>query len=269
MVEHELDKVFGAIVRLRNIVEQLNQRATPYEQVPPVASQAILDELPSIFDFAVKMDFKVAIGRLGTLKTGLEGGATCHNASQHLQNLMSELYWDLDGFKFLSLSSAESSLYASSPDELFGTNFCTRFPSVADEISEAAKCLGLQRGTASVFHLTRILEAAAKGIWESLVLCGLGSAKSAPAKGWGEWSAWASECIAQVKWGTIGPPNADKESFYLDVNATMRAVYKAWRCPTSHFEKTYTMERATQIYDACRHLSQVVAEHLDESGAYY
>ena len=42
--------------------------------------------------------------------------------------------------------------------QLFGDDVARAFPSSKGDIDEAGKCLALDRGTACVFHLMRILE---------------------------------------------------------------------------------------------------------------
>src|SRR5207245_2918398 len=43
-------------------------------------------------------------------------------------------------------------------NQLFGEPVEIKFPEVADDIKEAGKCLALDRSTATVFHLMRVLE---------------------------------------------------------------------------------------------------------------
>lgn len=48
--------------------------------------------------------------------------------------------------------------YFQPDDPLFGAVFERAFPSAIFELEEAAKCLALDRPTAAVFHLMRIME---------------------------------------------------------------------------------------------------------------
>jgi hypothetical protein len=60
---------------------------------------------------------------------------------------------------FLSLDKDSVPYYRQS-EPLFGLAVERRFPSASEDISEAGKCLGLGRSTASVFHLMRAMELA-------------------------------------------------------------------------------------------------------------
>jgi hypothetical protein len=63
----------------------------------------------------------------------------------------------------LSLSEEAQALF--DPKEpLFGQLVADRFPDAADDISEAGKCLALQRGTAAVMHLMRVVEVGLKAL---------------------------------------------------------------------------------------------------------
>jgi hypothetical protein len=52
--------------------------------------------------------------------------------------------------------------------QLFGPDVAESFPSAAIDIEEAGKCLAYQRGTASVFHLMRVMEAGLKAVSAAL-----------------------------------------------------------------------------------------------------
>src|SRR5438445_4566813 len=61
-------------------------------------------------------------------------------------------------------------------DQLFGKEVAARFPESGEDIAEAGKCLALDRGTACVMHLQRVLE------------CGLAALGLAtPLRDWGKY----------------------------------------------------------------------------------
>jgi hypothetical protein len=78
--------------------------------------------------------------------------------------LVSGFYNALKAETCLFLSRSDLAYYK--PDEpLFGSDVLTKFGSATnDDIEEAGKCLALGRGTATVFHLMRVLESAAQSI---------------------------------------------------------------------------------------------------------
>jgi hypothetical protein len=62
---------------------------------------------------------------------------------------------------------------------------------------------------------------------------------------WGKYLA-AIDAELQNRLTLSGPKNPD-DQFYAEGRITFDAVRRAWRNPTMHVEKTYTMERAEEI----------------------
>jgi hypothetical protein len=73
----------------------------------------------------------------------------------HLKDIADRLRDELDGRLFLQVSRPD---YFEPREALFGPEVEAKFPSANPEIEEAGKCLALQRPTACVMHLMRVLE---------------------------------------------------------------------------------------------------------------
>jgi hypothetical protein len=138
----------------------------------------------------------------------------------------------------------------------FGAEVEARFPSANEDIYEATKCLALGRGTACVMHLMRVVESGLKCLAETL---GVGDQ--------GDWGAYirAIESELELRIRAAGKRTAD-EQFYAEAKAMIDNVRRAWRNPTMHVERTYSPERADEIYRAVRslmnHLATKLAEYL-------
>jgi hypothetical protein len=83
----------------------------------------------------------------------------------------------------------------------------------------------------------------------------------------GDWGAYLRAIEAELE-GRIkkaGKRTAD-EQFYAEAKAMIDNVRRAWRNPTMHVERTYSPERADEIYRAVRslmnHLATKLAEYL-------
>lgn len=119
----------------------------------------------------------------------------------------------------------------------------TKFVPANQDIEEAGKCLALSRGTATVFHLMRVMEAGLKALAKPLGI------PYAP--------TWESY-ITQI--GTkIGEKHKRKtakwkreEPFFRDVLGDLQTVKIAWRNPTMHIVRHYTPEEAEEIFRAVR-----------------
>jgi hypothetical protein len=129
-----------------------------------------------------------------------------------------------------------------------------KFPSAAEDISEAGKCLACGRSTACVMHLGRVLEVGLKVLAGAL---GVG-----PQHDWGKYlSRIDDELTKRMK--SAGARTAD-EQFYAEAHAMFDSVRRAWRNPTMHVDKTYTVERAEEILIAVRSFMRHLAMKLQE-----
>jgi hypothetical protein len=81
----------------------------------------------------------------------------------------------------LILSNQDADLY--SAERPFGQDVATQFPFLVYELDEAAKCLALDRSTASAFHSIRALEAAIKALARCL---GIPDPTRAVDRNWGK-----------------------------------------------------------------------------------
>ena len=85
-------------------------------------------------------------------------------------------------------------------------------------------------------------------------------------KGWGDYRNEVNLYLENKKKEPRPAHWSTREPFYLEVHAQLSAVYRAWRNPTMHMEKTYTQDHAQQILEASKALMVHSASHLDEGG---
>lgn len=139
-----------------------------------------------------------------------------------------------------------------------GDEVLAHFPETRFDIEEGGKCLAFDRGTACVFHLSRVVEAGLYHISREAQKCrivypGPGSTRS--------WEHWLSPIEAELRkdrklksdvWNAVEP------SYATMVNL-LRAVSAAWRHPTLQGEAKYTVEEARDIFDATCEFMRYVA----------
>jgi hypothetical protein len=75
-----------------------------------------------------------------------------------LKELGNSIRREMQAEVFFHLPASRAKFYDNK--ELFGEQSVYKFPDLQDDIREAGNCLALGRGTACVFHLMRIMEAA-------------------------------------------------------------------------------------------------------------
>lgn len=139
-------------------------------------------------------------------------------------------------------------LYVLAPDKQKYFSLPTRASSMVDKLPKAipdledsGKCISLNQGTASVYHSMRVLESALKAL---ATLLGIPYAPS--------WESY----ITQIE-TKIGQKHKKKtiswkrdEAFFRDVLGDLQAIKIAWRNPTMHIVRRYSIDEAEQIYNA-------------------
>jgi hypothetical protein len=160
---------------------------------------------------------------------------------------------ELDGRVFLMLSS-EGIPYYQQKDPPFGAAVFDAFPSANEDISEASKCLALDRGTACVMHLMRAAEVG---------LTALAAAVNVTKQN--DWGSYLREIEkALVASAKASGARSKDEQFYSEAATSIDHLKRAWRNATMHVDRSYSVERAREIFQAIgsfmRHLAMKISE---------
>jgi hypothetical protein len=169
---------------------------------------------------------------------------------------------ELTKVTLLSLDGDEKEMFEQG-EPPFGEAVHTAFPSSRYDISEAAKCLALDRGTACVFHLTRALEAPLHCLLKEVGI------KEPPPnwnKGLNDFDSSLSAVQTQMEKNSKEKPAGwkEKEQFLSEASAHLRNIKNAWRNDASHIGEKYTVDEASRIYWATQNLFEVLAKRLSE-----
>src|SRR5579864_3349311 len=147
--------------RLASMTGQLMVRLEG--SLPPM--EQIIETLAELHRECGKLDLPLSQAHLDRFRDGLSTFANLPLpiVAARMRDMVVELnmrVWDeLKSRFFLSIPS-ESVAYYRPATPLFGPAVEAKFSRMSEDISEAGKCLALNRSTASVFHLMRILELA-------------------------------------------------------------------------------------------------------------
>jgi hypothetical protein len=138
---------------------------------------------------------------------------------------------------------------------LFGQDVHDRFPSALDDIEGAGKCLALGEGTAGVLHCMRVMEVGLRALAGSL---GIPYAPS--------WESYLSQISARIgaKHKTKGVKWKRDEKFYRNVSGDLLTVKQAWRNPTMHVGRKYSVEEADEVFKAVRTFMKQLGTKLCE-----
>ena len=155
---------------------------------------------------------------------------------------------------FLHVSPERSESYEQR-EPIFGQVVADKYPSVAYDIAEAGKCLALDRSTACVFHLMRTLESGLKSLSRAL---GIPYAPS--------WESHLKQINEKVtmKHKKKGIKWRRDESFFKEIAGNLTAIKIAWRNPTMHIVRVYTLEEADDIFRTTRTFMQRMASRFSD-----
>jgi hypothetical protein len=123
----------------------------------------------------------------------------------------------------------------------------SRFSQMIEDIDEAGKCLSVNRTTATVFHLMRIMEIAVQHLGTKLGVT-LTQEKN--------WQNILDEVNAAIK---KMHPKSDETKKYAAAASHLYNVKLAWRNEVMHPKQTYTLDEAETIYLSVRAFAVDVA----------
>lgn len=142
---------------------------------------------------------------------------------------------DLSQRWFLHVPPSSVDLYRQ-PTPPFGIEVENKFPQMSEDISEAAKCLALQRSTAVVFHLMRVMELGTQSFGTKLGIA-LTDDKN--------WQNILDEVNKNIKSRDHKLPETKA---YAEAASHLYNVKVAWRNEVMHPKQTYTTEEADTIF---------------------
>jgi hypothetical protein len=138
---------------------------------------------------------------------------------------------------FFSLAPDDVSFYEQK-SPLFGSEVEQKFSQMSEDISEAGKCLALDRSTGAVFHLMRVMELGVQTLGDKLGVQ-LASEKN--------WQVILDGINKQIK---ALDQKAAQTKAYAAASSHLYNVKLAWRNEVMHPKQTYTRDEARKIFDA-------------------
>ena len=218
-------------------------------RLPVEAASSMKSGAKTIIEIAESLELPVT----ATTARNMVGKAdTVEKLKAAILQLGNTLFMELDQRKFYGPLERFTKYFEQ--EKLFGDEVFDRFPSANDDIYEAGTCLALERATACVMHLMRVLE------------CGLAAlAKMLAITQQNDWGAYlrkiGAELDARAK--AAGARSAD-EQFCAEAAANFDRLRRAYRNPTMHAEKTYSQDRAEEILLATKSFMGHLATRLSE-----
>lgn|SRR5579864_57102 len=225
--------------RLASMTGQLMVRLEG--SLPPM--EQIIETLAELHRECGKLDLPLSQAHLDRFRDGLSTFANLPLpiVAARMRDMVVELnmrVWDeLKSRFFLSIPS-ESVAYYRPATPLFGPAVEAKFSRMSEDISEAGKCLALNRSTAAVFHLMRIMELAVQGFGNKLGIA-LASEKN--------WQNILDEINKAIK--ALDPKTPQTKAF-AGASAHLYNVKICWRNEVMHPKQTYTPDEARDVFAA-------------------
>ncbi len=130
-----------------------------------------------------------------------------------------------------------------------------KFPGVTADIVDAGWCLGIDRSTAAVYHLMRVMEYGVRRLAKRLRL-----PPNLEHRPWGDILREARTAIGNMPYVTTKQRN--KRDRYSEAALHLNSVKDAWRNPTMHSKRRYTEEEAEAIYANVRSFMNHLADKV-------
>lgn len=221
--------------------------------------RAILSHLKDVETLADPLGLRTVSRQVARTKDCLERSDCDYGAlKEKVSELRLRIQDELEGRHFLWVE--KSDFYRASREK-FGEKVESKFPSTKVEIEEAGKCLALERNTACVFHLMRVMELGLRALGRSLKDPNLDPKRNP------SWERILNRCDEQLRKPIRdrSPEWRKDHHFFSEATANLRAVKDAWRNPTMHVEIHYDSGQAEDVFNAVksfmRHLATKLSEH--------
>jgi hypothetical protein len=175
-------------------------------------------------------------------------GQFCFALAELGQRLIDELEDKIS----LQIDAKHAYLYKNG--KAFSEGVFQAFPSTNEDISEASTCLALDRGTACVMHLCRVVETGLRTLASFLEL---------PSRH--DWGKHLEDIERELtKRYKMAGTRTLEELFCAEAAAQIGHIKTAWRNPSVHVDKTYSPERAEEIFLAIQSFMKHLATKLRE-----
>lgn len=200
------------------------------------------------------LELNLSLQKLKRLAEEMDKGvATTTTFRNSLQDIGERIDDELKNHVFMFIPTAKAKLYEE--DHPFGTEVSNKLPQLVEDVTEASKCLGLNRSTAVVFHLMRTLEIVVQNFANRL------NAAINLEQPWGDILKSIDDEIEKLPGGR-NATTAEKEwkTACSEVAVFLRHVKDAWRNTTMHPKRTYTEEEAKRIFEAVKTFVQTFAK---------
>jgi len=223
------------------------------------ATKELYENLGTLERLCVQIDLRSPIRHIGRIRKSLDMKIESSVLAHYLNELQNRVADELE-VQSVFLIPYRKKQYLESLSPLFGSEVPRAFPSSITDIEEAAKCYALDRNTACVFHLMRVMEIGLRALGKTLGDSSLDH-RTNPT-----WEKILRRCDQELRLpvASRSPAWMANNEFFAEATANLRAVKDAWRNKTVHVEASYDESRALSVFNAVRSFMQHLATTIEE-----
>ncbi|MDB5715741.1 MAG: hypothetical protein JWO15_3138 [Sphingomonadales bacterium] len=210
------------------------------------ATRSLCSDIPSL---------NLVVHQINRLLVKLDSSILPAILYNDLENLQHRMFEELQNHYYYPVTSHYTAMYAN--EKPFGEQVYLAFPSARLDIKNAVKCGVLGQSTAAVFHLMRVMEVGLK------VLGREADIPYAPS-----WESYLAQFNKKFIIKHSEKTNAwrRKEPVMRELCGDILAIKTAWRNPTMHVAREYSVEEALQVYTAVSIFMEHLAAKFREKG---
>jgi hypothetical protein len=228
-----------------------------------VASEEEIENLTFALDFAAKT--AAALGMTGTEHLADELCRTIkvirrkHAIAAKLSSVQSILAKELSERRFLYVPPERASFYNNK--NLCGKIVAEKFPAAEREIVEAGNCYALERPTACVFHLMRVVP---YGIWALSKLLKVKYSNNFILLDWNSLIQPIENAVNAMAKLSRTIKKRDDQRYYSEIVQHLYFCKDAWRNHVSHSNEAYDMAQAESVMDHTSLVMKLVAARVKQ-----
>ena len=175
---------------------------------------------------------------------------------ENLEMVRRTVHAELSGIVFLRINKSDQGYYEN--ESLFGDQVAENFSDAKYDIAEAGKCFALNRSTACVLHLMRVLELGLNSLANHFQVAFTHV----------NWNQVIEQIESQIRKIDKDPnkPAAwqDDRKFYSAAANQFRYFKDSWRNYAMHIHDKYTPEEALIVYTSVKVFMEQIAKRLKQ-----
>ncbi len=220
--------------------------------IPAELRESAKAGLERLRDECVKLRLKASYASVSRMLANLGDPAGVWRAmADDATDLESRIIDELREMTCFAVDGKAEELYRAV--HLFGKQVADRFPSAVVDVEEAGKCLALDRATACVFHVMRVLEVGLRALAADLQIGRL-------EENWQRLLDQVRKAVNALPRST--PDEKQRLSQRSEAAAHLQNVKDAWRNDVMHPHDVYTVEQAHDVFNHARALMASLASFL-------